>query len=49
MGPPQSDDLGGQRLSLRDSDIDRHGPDAGEQIAQVLTDADSRVLVQRSE
>lgn len=49
MAAPQADDLGGQRLSLRDTDTDHHGPDAGEQIAHVLTDADSRVLVQRSE
>jgi signal transduction histidine kinase len=43
---PQPDDLG-QRLSLR-PDTDHHGPDAGEQTAQLLTGADPRVLVQRS-
>ncbi len=46
---PQADDLGGRRLSLRDTDTDHHEPDAGERTAHVLTDADSRVLVQRSE
>jgi len=49
MDAPQADDLGAQPRSLRDTDTDRHGPDAGEQIAQVLTHADSQVLVQRSE
>ena len=49
MAAPQTDELGGQRLSLRDTDTDRHGPDAGEQKAHVLTGADSRVLVRRSE
>jgi hypothetical protein len=49
MAAPQADDLGSQRLSLRDTDTDHRESDAGEQIAQVLTGADSRVLVQRSE
>jgi signal transduction histidine kinase len=44
----QADDLG-QRLSLRDADTEHHGPDAGDQTAQLLTGADSRVLVHRSE
>src|SRR4029453_7816485 len=33
---PHADDLG-RRLSLRGPDTDRHGPDAGEQTAQLLT------------
>jgi signal transduction histidine kinase len=44
---PQANDLGGQPLSLRHTD--QRGPDARERIARVLTDADSRVLVQRLE
>jgi NAD(P)-dependent dehydrogenase (short-subunit alcohol dehydrogenase family) len=46
---PQADDLGVQRRSLLDTDTDQHGPDAGEQIAEMLTHADSQVLVQTSE
>jgi signal transduction histidine kinase len=45
---PQAADLG-QRLSVRDAETDHHGPDAGEQTAQLLTEDSSRVLVQRSE
>jgi len=45
---PQAEDLGGQRRSLGDTGTDRLGPVAGEPMAQVLTGADSQVLVQRS-
>jgi NAD(P)-dependent dehydrogenase (short-subunit alcohol dehydrogenase family) len=48
MAAPQADDLGGRRLSLRHTDTDHHGPDANEPIPHVLTDAGSRLLVQRS-
>ena len=46
---PQADDLGFQRRSLRGSDTDQHGPDADQQIAQMLTNAGSQVLAKRSE
>jgi signal transduction histidine kinase len=46
---PQADDLGFQRRSLRGSDTGQHGPDADQQIARMLTNAGSQVLVQRSE
>jgi hypothetical protein len=37
MAAPQADDPGVRRRSLRDTDTDQHAPDAGEQIAPVLT------------
>jgi hypothetical protein len=43
---PEVGDLGVR--SLRDTGTDQHGPDAGEQIGQALTEAGSQVLVQRS-
>jgi hypothetical protein len=46
---PQADDLGFERRSLHGTDTDQHEPDAGEEIAQLLTGADSHVLVHRSE
>jgi two-component system, sensor histidine kinase len=46
---PQADDLGFERRSLRGTDTDQKEPDAGEEIAQLLTGADSHVLVHRSE
>jgi hypothetical protein len=49
MAAPQADDLRVQRRSLHDTDTDQHEREAREQIARVLTGADSRVLVQRSE
>jgi hypothetical protein len=49
MAAPEADDLGFQRRSMRDTDTDQREPDAGEGIDQLLTDADSQVLVHRSE
>jgi signal transduction histidine kinase len=45
---PQADDPGVQRPSLHGTDTDQHEPDAGEEIARLLTGADSQVLVHRS-
>jgi hypothetical protein len=46
MVAPQADDLGSNVVPLLATDTDQHGPDAGEQIAQMLTHADSQALVQ---
>jgi len=39
----------GEGRSLDDTDADQHGPDAGEEVAEVLADSDSQVLVQGTE
>ena len=38
-----------QRRALRDADNDQEGPDAGEQVAEVLTDPEPEVLVEGAE
>src|SRR5215204_1339285 len=48
MAAPQMDELGVQRPSVHGTDTDQHEPDAGEEIARLITGADSQVLVHRS-
>ena len=46
-GPPEPD---WQRRSIADDgDADQHGPDAGEEVAEVFADPDPEVLVQGPE
>jgi hypothetical protein len=49
MAAPLADDPGVQHRSPTDTDAGQHGPDAGDLMAQMLTHADSQVLVQTSE